>query len=72
MKVLFWDGNGLCLFARRIDQGSFVWPVMAGYDGPITLTPAQLAMQRGNRLARARACLKACDFRVIRKIRCWN
>ena len=44
LKILFWDGNGLCLFTKRIDQGSFVWPVMAGYDGSITLTPAQLAM----------------------------
>lgn len=39
-----WDGNGLCLFTKRLDQGSFVWPRMAGYDGSITLTPAQLAM----------------------------
>ncbi|WP_376698602.1 IS66 family insertion sequence element accessory protein TnpB [Bradyrhizobium aeschynomenes] len=44
LKVLFWDGNGLCLFTKRIDQGGFVWPAMAGYDGSITLTPAQLAM----------------------------
>jgi transposase len=44
LKILFWDGNGLCLFSKRIDQGRFVWPVMAGYDGSITLTPAQLAM----------------------------
>lgn len=39
LKILFWDGNGLCF-----DQGRFVWPVMAGYDGSIMLTPAQLAM----------------------------
>ncbi|MCG7509080.1 IS66 family transposase [Mesorhizobium sp. IRAMC:0171] len=44
LKILFWDGNGLCLFTKRLDQGSFVWPVMAGFDGSITLTPAQLAM----------------------------
>ncbi|MGJ4951476.1 IS66 family insertion sequence element accessory protein TnpB [Bradyrhizobium sp. HKCCYLS20291] len=44
LKVLFLDGNGLCLFTKRIDQGGFVWPVMAGYNGAITLTPAQLAM----------------------------
>ncbi|CCD95298.1 transposase (fragment) [Bradyrhizobium sp. ORS 375] len=24
LKVLFWDGNGLCLFTKRIDQGGFV------------------------------------------------
>lgn len=44
LKVLFWDGSGMCLFTKRIDQGAFVWPVMAGFDGSITLTPAQLAM----------------------------
>ncbi|WP_409997991.1 IS66 family insertion sequence element accessory protein TnpB [Bradyrhizobium sp. SZCCHNS3002] len=42
LKVLFWDGIGLCLLTKRIDQGGFVWPVMTGYDGSITLT-AQLA-----------------------------
>jgi transposase len=44
LKILFWDGNGLCLFTKRLDQGHFVWPTMAGIDGAITLTPAQLAM----------------------------
>ncbi|BAM86912.1 conserved hypothetical protein [Bradyrhizobium oligotrophicum S58] len=39
LKVLFWDGN-----TKRIDQGGFVWPVMAGYDGSIALAPAQLAI----------------------------
>jgi transposase len=23
-KILFWDGNGLCLFTKRIDRGGFV------------------------------------------------
>ena len=44
LKVLFWDGNGLCLFTKRIDRGGFVWPRMVGFDGAITLTPAQMAM----------------------------
>ncbi|SEO22948.1 transposase [Rhodospirillales bacterium URHD0017] len=26
LKVLFWDGNKLCLFTTRIDRGGFVWP----------------------------------------------
>jgi hypothetical protein len=25
LKILFWDGNGLCLFTKRIDQGRFGW-----------------------------------------------
>jgi transposase len=30
VKVLFWDGNGLCLFTKRLDRGGFVWPRMTG------------------------------------------
>ena len=44
VKVLFWDGNGLCLFTKRLDRGGFVWPRMTGYEGSITLSPAQLAI----------------------------
>ncbi len=41
-KVLFWDGQGLCLFAKRLERGRFVWP--QAKDGVVTLTPAQLSM----------------------------
>ena len=44
LKILFWDGNGLCLFTKRLDQGAFVLADDGGYEGSITLTPAQLAM----------------------------
>ena len=44
VKVLFWDGNGLCLFTKRLDRGGFVCSRMTGYEGSITLSPAQLAM----------------------------
>jgi transposase len=42
LKVLFWDGQGLCLFAKRLERGRFVWP--QAKDGVVTLTPAQLSM----------------------------
>ncbi|MGA0533285.1 IS66 family insertion sequence element accessory protein TnpB [Hansschlegelia sp. KR7-227] len=42
VKVLWWDGQGFCLFAKRLNRGRFVWPLAK--DGAITLTPAQLAM----------------------------
>jgi transposase len=49
IKVLWWDGQGLCLFAKRLERGRFVWPSPA--DGRVVITPAQLAMllegQRG-------------------------
>ena len=44
LKVLFWDGNGLCLFTKRIDRGGFVWPRMYEPGSVVTLSPAQLAM----------------------------
>ena len=42
VKVLWWDGQGFCLFAKRLNRGRFVWPMIK--DGVIMLTPAQLAM----------------------------
>lgn len=42
IKVLFWDGQGVCLFAKRLERGRFVWP--QAKDGMVTLTPAQLSM----------------------------
>lgn len=44
LKILFWDGNGLCLFSKRLDQGGFIWPRMSDPGGTVTLSPAQLAM----------------------------
>jgi transposase len=41
-KILHWDGSGLCLFAKRLEVGKFVWPPIA--DGAMVLTPAQLAL----------------------------
>lgn len=42
VKVLWWDGQGFCLFAKRLEKGRFVWPSPA--DGKAVITPAQLAM----------------------------
>jgi len=42
VKLLWYDGQGLCLFAKRMDRGHFVWPVTD--TGRVLLTPAQLAM----------------------------
>lgn len=44
LKILFWDGNGLCLFTKRLDRGEFVWPRLVEQGGTVTLTAAQLAM----------------------------
>lgn len=42
IKVLWWDGDGLCLFAKRLEHGKFVWPQVT--HGTVALTPAQLSM----------------------------
>jgi transposase len=41
VKVLWWDGQGLCLFYKRIEKGSFVWP--SAKDGKVSIAPAQLS-----------------------------
>jgi transposase len=43
IKILFWDGTGLCMFTKRIDRGYFVWPRVAVPGNTIPLTTAQLA-----------------------------
>jgi transposase len=42
IKVLWWDGDGLCLFAKRLERGHFIWPQAA--SGTVLLTNAQLSM----------------------------
>ena len=42
IKVLWWDGDGLCLFAKRLERGRFVWP--KADSGKVALTRAQLSM----------------------------
>lgn len=42
VKLLWWDGDGLCLFAKRLERGRFVWP--QAESGTVSLTRAQLSM----------------------------
>ena len=42
IKLLWWDGDGLCLFAKRLERGRFVWP--RAENGTVSLTRAQLSM----------------------------
>lgn len=42
VKVIWWDGQGACLFSKRLERGRFVWPSVSG--GKVTMTPAQLSM----------------------------
>jgi transposase len=42
VKVLWFDGDGLCLFCKRLESGRFVWP--QAVSGTVHLSPAQLSM----------------------------
>ena len=57
VKMLWWDGDGLCLFAKRLERGRFIWPQAT--DGAIHLSAAQLSM-----------LLEGIDWR--RPVRTWN
>lgn len=40
IKVLWHDGQGACLFSKKLERGRFIWPSAA--DGVVTITSAQL------------------------------
>jgi transposase len=42
IKLLWFDGDGLCLFAKRLERGRFVWPQAT--SGTVSLTRARLSM----------------------------
>ena len=42
LKLLLWDGSGLCLVTKRLEAGGFIWPPVQ--DGAVTLSGAQLRL----------------------------
>ena len=42
IKIIWWDGQGACLFSKRLERGRFVWP--SPVKGKFAITSAQLAM----------------------------
>jgi transposase len=56
VKLLFWDGTGLVLASKRLEQGSFRWPSLR--EGVMRLTPAQLS-----------ALLEGLDWARVRGVR---
>lgn len=41
VKLLFWDGTGVCLVTKRLEGGTFRWPKVE--NGVMRLSPAQLS-----------------------------
>ena len=56
VKLIFWDGTGLVLVAKRLEKGEFRWPKIE--DGVIRLTAAQLS-----------ALLEGLDWRRVHQAR---
>ena len=40
IKVLWHDGLGMSLYAKRLERGRFIWP--SAVEGAMTISPAQL------------------------------
>ena len=58
IKVVWFDGQGACLFSKRLEKGRFVWPSPATISegGKVSVTPTQLAM-----------LLEGIDWRALRR-----
>ncbi|MFA6959472.1 MAG: IS66 family insertion sequence element accessory protein TnpB [Opitutaceae bacterium] len=45
IKLLHWDGTGVWVLAKRLEQGRFTWPATAGMDRrKLTLEPSALTL----------------------------
>ena len=40
IKVIWHDGQGACLFSKKLERGRFIWPTPA--EGAVTISPAQM------------------------------
>src|SRR6266540_6797595 len=44
IKIVFWDGTGLCLFTKRLEHGVFLWPSKVEPGGTLARSSAQLSL----------------------------
>jgi transposase len=56
VKLLFWDGTGVVLVAKRLEEGQFRWPQVE--NGVLRLTATEL-----------QALLEGLDWRRVQKVR---
>jgi transposase len=41
IKLIWHDGQGACLFTKKLERGRFIWPSVDG--GAVAISPAQLS-----------------------------
>lgn len=56
IKLLWWDGTGVCLLIKRLEEGHFHWP--KAEDATMRLSAAQLS-----------ALLEGLDWRRVHQVR---
>lgn len=56
IKLVYFDGTGMCLLSKRLEDGRFCWPAVT--DGVVRLTAAQL-----------QALLEGLDWRRVHAVR---
>ena len=47
LKLLFWDGSGLWVCAKRLEKGRFRWPEAEGSQRQVVLSHEELALLVG-------------------------
>ena len=47
LKLLFWDGSGLWVCAKRLEKGRFRWPETTGEETKVVLSHEELALLLG-------------------------
>jgi transposase len=47
LKVLYWDGSGLWICAKRLERGRFSWPSDGEHSARVTLTQEELSLLLG-------------------------
>jgi transposase len=47
LKLLFYDGSGLWVCAKRLDRGRFRWPAVESEQVKVVLTPEELVLLLG-------------------------